>query len=51
MKVLVEVTVETEYPRSYTPEALAADVREVAQPYIMTEYGNVVVMTVTGVNE
>lgn len=47
VKALVELTVETEHPRSYTPEALAADVGEVAIPYIMSEYGSVVVMTVT----
>lgn len=51
MQVLVEVTVETEFPQSYTAEGLAADVNEVATPYIMGEYGNVVVMTVTSINE
>lgn len=51
MKVEVEVTVETEFPQSFTAEALAADVREYAQERLMTDYGNVVVMTITPTKE
>ncbi|ALY10585.1 hypothetical protein FDH86_gp050 [Arthrobacter phage Tank] len=53
VKALVELTVETQHPRAYTAEGLAADVGEVAIPYIMSEYGEgaVVVMTVSPVHE
>lgn len=50
MKVEVEVTIETNEPDIFTTEALAHDVREYVQQTLMEDYGNVVVMTVTGVD-
>lgn len=50
MKVEVEVTIETTQPEHFTTEALAADVRGYVQQQLMEDYGNVVVMTVTGVD-
>ena len=51
MKVEVEVTLETEFPEHHTTEALANDVREYVQKQLMEDYGNVVLMTVTGVDQ
>ena len=51
MKVEVEVTIETEYPQRYSAEGIAEDVRERTQEYLIAEYGNIVVMTVTPMEE
>lgn len=51
MKVEVEVTVETNQPDLWTQEALAADIRDIAQERLMADYGNVVVMTVSPATE
>lgn len=47
LRVEVEVTIETDQPDWFTEDALAGDVRDIVQERLMTDYGNVVVMTVT----
>lgn len=45
----VELTIDTEHPRSYTPEALAGDLVDMAIPVLEREYGSITSYSVTPV--
>lgn len=52
MKAEVEVTVETDFPRHHTGNALADEIRDKVFGIIQSEGAyDVIVMTVTGVDE
>ncbi|ALY10836.1 hypothetical protein WILDE_52 [Arthrobacter phage Wilde] len=45
----VELTIDTEHPRSYTPEGLAQDLMDIAIPAMEQEYGHITSYSVTPV--